>query len=274
MRVGLIGVGLVGSALAERLESGGVEVVAYDASPERTRTPHIKQAVTAGAVLFLSLPESRAVSAVLATISGRLSAGQIVVDTTTGTPEEAAGFERQLAGQSVAYIDACVAGSSTELRRGEVNVLAGGAKEAVAAVRPLLEQFAKNVFHVGPCGSGSRMKLVSNLVLGLHRAVLAEALSFADHMGIDRELALQVLKAGTTYSHVMDNKGEKMLRGEYEPDARLSQHFKDVRLMLETGAWLPLTEVHARLLARAEELGFAAADNSAIIEAYRREADG
>lgn len=115
------------------------------------------------------------------------------------------------------------------------------------------------------------MKLVVNLVLGLNRAVLAEGLTFAKRLGVSQQDALKVLKAGVAYSRIMDTKGDKMISGDFTPVARLSQHLKDVRLMLaaaaRTGQRLPLSETHRELLERAEQLGLGALDNSAVIRA-------
>ena len=98
------------------------------------------------------------------------------------------------------------------------------------------------------------MKLALNIAIGLHRAVLAESLAFAENNGIDPALALAILKAGPAYSRAMDVKGAKMLARDFTPEARLAQHLKDVRLILETGrrtgSRLPLSAVHEALLAR------------------------
>jgi 3-hydroxyisobutyrate dehydrogenase-like beta-hydroxyacid dehydrogenase len=119
------------------------------------------------------------------------------------------------------------------------------------------------------------MKLVLNLVLGLNRAVLAEGLCYAAAAGVDPAAALEILKAGPAYSRVMDTKGQKMLAGDFTAEARLSQHLKDVRLILESGARagasLPLSSVHRALLEKAEAAGFGAADNSAVIKAFAKE---
>ena len=118
------------------------------------------------------------------------------------------------------------------------------------------------------------MKLTTNLALGLHRAALAEALAFAGALGLDLDLALTVLRESSSYSRVMDVKGHKMLRRDYTPQARLSQHLKDVRLLLEAGAAagleLPLSDLHRRLLERAEAAGLGGLDNSAIMEVFRK----
>ncbi len=116
------------------------------------------------------------------------------------------------------------------------------------------------------------MKLVSNLVLGLNRAALAEGLVFAQSLGLDAEAALQVLTNSMAYSRIMDTKGRKMIEGDFRTQARLTQHLKDICLILkaaaEVGQPLPLTESHRRLLEAAEAAGFGDADNSAIIRAY------
>ena len=116
------------------------------------------------------------------------------------------------------------------------------------------------------------MKLVANLALGLNRAVLAETLSFAQSTGISPVQALEVLKAGAAYSRVMDDKGEKMLHHDFSVEAKLSQHLKDVRLILASaaakGAKTPLSTVHRQLLELLEKAGYGESDNSAIIMAY------
>ena len=127
--------------------------------------------------------------------------------------------------------------------------------------------------HVGPSGAGARLKLVTNLVLGLNRAALAEGLAFAEAMRLDPRQTLAVLQASAAYSRIMDTKGEKMIGGDFRPVARLSQHLKDVRLMRRAAAEealpLPLTETHCELLERAEAHGWGELDNSAIIKVLR-----
>jgi 3-hydroxyisobutyrate dehydrogenase-like beta-hydroxyacid dehydrogenase len=211
-----------------------------------------------------------------------LVAGRIVVDTSTGDPERAAATGRRLAERGICYLDATISGSSRQVREGQAVVLAGGPAAAFDQCQDLFRLFARRWFHLGPCGRGSQMKLVSNLVLGLNRAALAEGLWLAETLGLDAQTVLTVLRESMAYSRIMDTKGEKMIRGDFEPQARLSQHHKDVRLMLQAAAGagtdLPLTRAHARLLELAESAGYGAQDNSAIIRAFehlgpRRAAD-
>jgi 3-hydroxyisobutyrate dehydrogenase-like beta-hydroxyacid dehydrogenase len=222
--------------------------------------------------VVLSLPTSDVVAQVIADCSAALRPGQIIIDTTTGQPQATARLGQQLAGRGVAYLDATIAGSSDEVRRGKAIVMAGGDRAAFAACADCFASFAAQSFHLGACGAGARTKLVVNLVLGLNRAVLAEGLALARRLQLDPATTLEVLKAGAAYSRAMDHKGEKMIHGDFAPQARLTQHLKDVRLILatgeEAGAKLPLGEVHRELLEQLEAAGLGEADNSAIIKAF------
>ena len=173
----------------------------------------------------------------------------------------------------MAYLDATISGSSQVLQTGEAVFLVGGTVTDFERCADLWRVLAGKVFHTGPVGSGARQKLVSNLVLGLNRAALAEGLVFAEALGLDPAQTLHLLRESLAYSKIMDTKGVKMLGRDYTPQARLSQHLKDVRLILasaaEGGLTLPLSEAHRQILERAEELGWGEFDNSALVEALR-----
>ena len=281
--IGLIGVGLMGTALTERLIIGGMRVVGYDVSPSRGRVlsglggqsaPDAAAVVRTCNRVILSLPDSTVVEQVLDEVEEHLRKGQIVVDTSTGDPSRAAAFGDRLAESGVAYLDATVSGSSAQVRAAEVTVMVGGTDSAFRKCRDLFDLFARHAFRVGPCGSGSTMKLVTNLVLGLNRAALAEGLSFAKALGLDLGQALEVLRNSVAYSRIMDTKGAKMIHGEFEAQAKLSQHLKDVRLILAAGlgmgADLPLSRTHQEILEAAEAAGLGQLDNSAIIRVFDR----
>ena len=126
-----------------------------------------------------------------------------------------------------------------------------------------------------PVGAASRFKLVHNLILGLNRAALAEGLAFAEALGFDASDSLSILRETPATSAALEAKGEKMAKRDFNPpQARLSQHLKDVRLIRqlaeEIGAATPLSDAHQTLLKRAEALGLGESDNSAVIEALRR----
>jgi len=149
--------------------------------------------------------------------------------------------------------------------------MAGGPAAAFDQCQDLFRLFARRWFRLGRCGSGSQIKLVSNLVLGLNRAALAEGLWLSKVLGLDAQM---VLRESMAYSRIRDTKGAKMITGDFDPQARLSQHYKDVRLILQAaarvGTDLPLTQAHAGLLELAESAGYGAQDNSVIIRAFER----
>jgi 3-hydroxyisobutyrate dehydrogenase-like beta-hydroxyacid dehydrogenase len=278
--IGMIGLGLLGSALAERFLRAGLRVTGYDIRAEcRSRLAELGGTPAASAgdvarsvdVVVFSLPDSGAVAAVINEIESELG-NKAVIDTTTGDPDETAQLGKRLTANGVRYLDATVVGSSQQARNGDVIVIAGGEVETFRLAGEWFRHFAKHWFHVGPWGNGARMKLVVNLVLGLNRAVLAEGLSFAKRCGLDPALALEVLESGAAYSRVMDTKGGKMIAGDFAPEARLSQHLKDVRLILEQGrrcgATLPLSQLHEELLGCLEAAGLGELDNSAVIRAF------
>ncbi|MBM3767340.1 MAG: NAD(P)-dependent oxidoreductase [Acidobacteria bacterium] len=262
MIVGLIGHGLLGSAIAERLTTAGHTVAVYDLAVASSYDS-VEAVAAVCEALFLCLPDSSRTAAVLSEVP----VDRLVIDTTTGSPEEmgALGVARPL------YVDATIGGSSNHLRRGEAIVMAGASETAFEKAAPLLAALSSTVIRCGGPGSGARMKLVFNMVLGLNRAALAEGLAFGEAQGLPGELILRVLQSGPASSRIMETKGPKMLARDYAPEARLRQHHKDVQLMLLTGARAPLTEVHERILAKAEAMGLGDSDNSALIEVYRRD---
>lgn len=278
-RIGVIGLGLMGTALAERLMGQGFGVVVWN----RTRAK-ADALIGMGAVwsenpvvecrrVIVSLYSTDVVETVLGGFRGALVPGQVIIDTTTGEPERMVSLGAEMGGLGVHYLDAPISGSSQQVRDGDATVMVGGDRDVFEACGDLWRSLGRKVFHVGPCGSAARMKLISNLVLGLNRAVLAEGLAFAEALGVPPGAALEVMAGSNAYSRAMDVKGRKMVDRDFSPHARLSQHLKDIRLILaeagSAGMQLPLTQVHQRLLEEAEAAGLGEFDNSAIIEVLR-----
>ncbi len=277
--VGLVGLGLVGSALAGRLRAAGFDVVGCDIDGAR-REPFAAGGGTwvANAVdvfarcprVILSLPSHVEVNAVVATLRDTWHPGTIVIDTTTGDPANAETLAAALGRRGVHYLDATISGSSTQIAAGSAVLLVGGDAGAIAACTDLLGIMGREVFATGASGTGAKMKLVTNLVLGLNRAALAEGLAFAAGLGLDPALTLAAMRGSPAYSRIMDTKGEKMIRQNFTPEARLSQHFKDVRIIVATGKAcglpMPLSVAHAAILAEAEAAGWGQLDNSALIK--------
>ncbi|MBN1421302.1 MAG: NAD(P)-dependent oxidoreductase [Planctomycetes bacterium] len=280
-RIGLIGIGLIGSAVAERLARAGFTVLGHDIESDRAEVLGAlggESAADGDAVfascerVILSLPDDRVAGGILD--AARIREEQIIIDTTTGHPAAAERCAASLASKGASYLDATISGNSAQVREGKVLVLVGGSAPAVDRCRDIFGTFAERTIRTGEAGSGARMKLVTNLALGLARAALAEALGFARALGLDPDLSLEALRASAAYSRAMDVKGEKMIRREFAPQARLSQHLKDVRIILDLGegkgAYLPLSRLHRELLEAAEAAGLGELDNSAIAEVFAR----
>lgn len=277
--VGLIGIGLMGIVIAEKLAKSGFHVVGWDLDESRgpSMTAVGGQFAKSPADVFrdcsriiLSLPTHETVAEVLDGVQDQLRSGQVIIDSSTGDPDAAVRQSAQLSSRQIEYLDATVSGSSEQLRHGTAVLLIGGSANGFQECVDLFQRLAPKYFHTGPPGTGAKMKLVTNLVLGLNRAALAEGLAFANQLGLDREQALFLLRESMSYSRIMDTKGEKMIRRDYTPQAKLSQHLKDVRLIEAAVApdlALPLTHAHRILLERAESMGLGQLDNCAVLEA-------
>ena len=278
--IGLIGVGLVGTALAERFLSAGIKVIGHDVSEARLqalerlggRTTQSLDELGACSRIVLSLPNSDISAEVVDQIIRRLPGTSTVIDTTTGDPDQMQAIGRRLAAQHVKYLDATIAGSSQHVREAKCVVLVGGDEETFESCRDLWRVFSKSSYYVGESGNGARMKLAVNLVIGLNRAVLAEGLGFAKSLGLDLPTTLEIFKNTPAYSAMMDSKGQKMLADDFAPQARLAQHLKDVELILNYGEQgntsLPLSSVHRDLLDQLVQLGHGELDNSAIAKLF------
>ena len=284
-RIGIVGLGLVGRAVAKRLIAAGCYVCGYDIA---------ETACTAAREFGVDvLPDAQAVARNAKTIllslltsenrrelmwgsqemAGALQPGSLVLDAITGRPEDIQEDAARLAKDNVKLVDVCLSGSSQVIGDGRALALVGDEQEK-ADYADLLNVFSKQQYWFGAAGQGNRVKLIVNLVFGLNRLVLAEALGLAERAGFDLGDILEVLRAGDTYSTVMDAKGPKMVSGIYEPPvARLAQHAKDVHLILEfarqVGAAVPVSETHADLIDSLVRDGWGDFDNAAIFEAYR-----
>src|SRR5882724_6399559 len=283
--VALIGMGLLGSALAENLIKAGFTVRGYDTAPDRMR----QHAERGGHVAASSADAARGASAVMTCLmtadivreallgpAGALDAappGVVVIDNSTIHPDASAALAAELARRGIAMLDAPVAGSSGQARRREAPVVVGGDRPVFERCRPIFDAIALRAHHVGGHGAGARAKLVVNLVLGLNRLALAEGLLFGLRQGLDGPDLLAVLKDSAAYSRAMDVKGERMLTDRFEPEGKLAQHLKDVELMLEVGHAVgeaPLaTALHRQLLVAGVAAGLSERDNSSIVAVLR-----
>jgi 2-hydroxy-3-oxopropionate reductase len=286
LQVGVIGIGLLGQAFVHRLRGAGFEVVGFDVDPAKTTKLADLGGHTALSVADLARRCDPIVLAVFSTdqveavVESELlpalgeGSGKIVLCASTCDPERIAALGQRVAARGLRLLETPVSGASGQVSRGEGVGLIGGDPHVVAAVEPVLRAMFPTYFHIGEIGDGGRAKLAVNLILGLNRLAVAEGLVFAERLGLDPEAFLKVARSSAAYSQVMDIKGAKMIRGEFAAEGRISQHLKDVHLMLEQAErvkqQLPLLEIHADVLEACVRHGEADLDNSAVIKEIRR----
>ena len=290
-RVGVIGAGLMGTAVTRRLVAEGFEVLAYDVDAEKRAAIEktgAKSEVTAAAVMagceinVVCVFDTTQVEEVVEGAGGAVDAvaqggtgARILVVTSTCDPERLAALAARVEPRGVRLLEVPISGSSRQVADGSGVGLVGGHRETAERAAPVLDAFCRQRHYLGAVGNGSRAKLAVNLILGLNRAALAEGLVFAERLGLDPVAFLEVAKGSAAYSQVMDIKGELMARRRFqEPQSRVDQSLKDFKLMLvqarNAGQDLPFAAVYARMLEDCVAHGEAEWDNAAILEAIAR----
>ena len=270
--VGVIGLGLVGRAIAARLEVAGFAVVGYDVDPKALAAFGGEKAASPAAV---AAKARRIVLAVYDTPDVERVAGEakpaLFIDCTTGDPLRIEALAKKLAAEGVGYVEAPLSGSSQAIARGEAAMFVGG---DASGCEDILAAIATQRIRVGAVGMAARAKLATNLVLGLNRAALAEGMAFAETLGIGRAAFLAIVSKSPAASHAALAKGQKMSVADWAPESRIRQHLKDVGHMLalarDADLKLPLTETHSKLLEEAVAAGDGDLDNAAIIRRWEK----
>jgi 3-hydroxyisobutyrate dehydrogenase-like beta-hydroxyacid dehydrogenase len=288
-KIGIIGLGLVGHALAQRLQAAGFACVGYDQRPEAMARFAQAGYSVAASVAELAASARTMVLAVFDT-AGVLqitegndaqqslppdTSGLVLIDCSTGEPEQLAALAGRLHARGISFIEAPLSGSSSQIAAGQATLLLGGDMATITAQKPVLDALSTRRIHVGGAGMGARAKLATNLVLGLNRAALAEGMVFAETQGIAPATFLQLVLQTPARSGAAEAKGQMMVDGDFTPQSRIRQHLKDVGLMIDaagsTGQKLPLSETHAALMRAAILAGDGELDNAAIIQQIRRQ---
>lgn len=289
--IGMIGLGLVGTALAKRLKATGFDCVGFDVRPEAMRAFETANFQTASSVSSVLAQTNTMVLAVFDTAGVIDIVNQILqqrrelgpaqlstltlIDCSTGDPVKLADLAQQLALSHIHFIEAPLSGSSVQIENGEATLLLGGDAQHIDSVSRVLHGLANFKVHVGGAGMAAKAKLATNLVLGLNRAALAEGMVFAQTLGIQPATFLQLVLNTPARSEAAIVKGEMMVNAQFAPQSRIRQHLKDVQLMLDMAQShsqnLPLSTVHAQLMDKAIAQGDGELDNAAIIQQIRRE---
>ena len=287
VNIGIVGLGLMGTAMSQKLMQEGHRVRGFDIDQSRLDALAENGGAPAGSAaeaaedaqfVIISLLYSHVVRETCLGDGGIASVardGLIIIDTSTASPDDSAKLGEDLRAKNIGFLDASLSGSRNNVLDGKIVSVVGGEESDFEAAKPILAEFARSIHYMGPNGAGARTKLVINLVLGLTRLALSEGLVLGMKSGLEMEGLLEVLKDSAAYSKAMDQRGPRMIHADYDnPLSRIKQHHKDVRLMLEQGQKLGspmlLSTVHQQVLQAAELGGLADADTAAIIEIFRR----
>jgi 3-hydroxyisobutyrate dehydrogenase-like beta-hydroxyacid dehydrogenase len=287
--IGIVGLGLMGSALTERLAGAGFGVAGFDVDAEKQRAwwrlggaGAASLAELAGLcdTIFLAVFDTAQVEQVVE--DGLLPAagpgsGKIILCASTCDPDRIGALAQRVAQHGIHLLDTPISGTSEQVRQGRGVALVGGDAGKLGEVAHILDAVFPSCFHMGPAGSAGRAKLAINLILGLNRLALAEGLVFAERLGLEPARFLEVARQAASYSQVMDTKGTKMVRGDFSAEGRARQTLKDVELMLaqarKAGQDLPLARLNAEILGACVRNGEGDQDNSIVINEIRRRVD-
>jgi 3-hydroxyisobutyrate dehydrogenase-like beta-hydroxyacid dehydrogenase len=266
MRIGFIGLGVMGSAMAGHLAKGGHALALYDLAPEAARrvarrhkgaraVASPRAVAETSEVVFTMLPEGTAVrECVFGTdgLAAGFARGAILVDTSSAEPWLTRETAERLAGQGVAMIDAPVSGAAEGARAATLVFMCGGEPAALKRVRPLLDLMGGHVFHLGPVGSGHAMKTVNNLATALTVLGTTEAMLIGKAYGLSPAAMLDVINVSTGRSFVTDVKfGPQVIERRFDDAFRLALMLKDVgianRLADEQGLAVPVAALGEQL---------------------------
>jgi 3-hydroxyisobutyrate dehydrogenase-like beta-hydroxyacid dehydrogenase len=246
-RVGFIGLGLMGSRLARRLDSFGWHVRAWNRTPKPADelnewgvdiAPSIADLVTGADVVLSSLTNDAAVRSVYLDENGVFSAakpGTVILEMSTISPVLSRELHQEARTRDVKLLDVAISGSTPAVEAGTITLLAGGNEDTFEQCVPIFESIARQWFLIGPGSSGVKMKLVVNLLLGLDMEAIAEAVSLGEHLQIDRDVLLEVLSKTAVVAPAMGGKFRKIRDSDYSPEFPLRLMSKDMDLVMDAG---------------------------------------
>jgi 2-hydroxy-3-oxopropionate reductase len=280
MKIGFIGLGIMGRPMALNLKSAGHELIVPErasltdeirAAAEVVSTP---QAVAAKSeVLILMVPDTPDVEAVLFGTDGAadgLRKGSLVIDMSSISPIETKAFALRIADKGCEYLDAPVSGGEVGAKQATLTIMVGGPDAAFARAKPLFELMGKNITHVGSeNGAGQTCKVANQIMVALNIQAVSEALVFASKAGADPARVRAALMGGFASSRILELHAERMLKGTFDPGFKIRLHQKDLNLALSSAKALdlalPNTAVAQQMFASCIAHGGAELDHSALV---------
>lgn len=283
--VGVVGLGLLGGAVASRLLAAGHAVVGFDVARERVAALEARGGKGAGSAVAVTraadavlalLPSLASVEEVVLGSAGLVTAArpdQPIVQMSTISPALTERLAGALAARGLAFLDCPVSGTSSMVERGDGILFVGGERALYDRWRPVLEAILPRAVYIGRAGQAMVLKLIANLLVALNSAAAAEALNMARRAGLDLELALDVLAKSAASSRMLEVRGPMMVRDAFPAQMKLDLFMKDLHLIQDAagavGAPVPLTDVAERLYAAAMAAGHHHEDLSVVIRALR-----
>ena len=286
MKIGFIGLGIMGRPMAKNLVKAGHELVVFDFNKDAvadlvscgaTAAESNKDLAAQVDVVITMVPNSPHVRAAVLGENGVVEGakeGLVVIDMSSIDPTESKAIGAELAKHGIDMLDCPVSGGEPKAIDGTLSVMVGGKKDLFDKYYDMLMVMAGSVVYVGDLGSGNVAKLANQMVVAINIAAVAEALTFAKKAGTDPELVYQAIRGGLAGSTVMDAKAPMMLAGNYKPGFRIDLHIKDLANALDTshgvGAQLPLTAAVMEMMQALRADGLGTADHSAIVCYYEK----
>ena len=282
MKLGFIGLGIMGAPMAGHLLAAGHELFAqsHGGVPAELQEKGAKVCANAREVaaradiVFVMVPDTPHVADVLFGADGAaegLSAGKTVVDMSSISPIATKDFARRINALGCDYLDAPVSGGEVGAKAASLTIMVGGSEASFDRVRPLFELMGKNITLVGGNGDGQTCKVANQIIVALNIEAVGEALLFASRAGADPARVRQALMGGFAASRILEVHGERMIRRTFEPGFRIELHQKDLNLALEgaraLGLSLPHTASAQQLMSACVAHGGAGWDHSGLVQA-------
>src|SRR5215207_178699 len=280
LRAGFIGLGAMGAPMAKRTVSAGFDLSVFDVRPENadplvdlgaTRAGSPREAAEGAEALVLMVVNAEQAENALFGEDGAsetLSPKSAVVLMSTIGPEAVRGIEGRLAGRGAKLLDAPVSGGVARAERGHLLIMAGGPPDLFEEVRPLLAAMGSTVAHCGgSVGDGQSVKLVNQLLCGVHIAAAGEALAYAEALGLDPRFVFETVRHGAANSFMLEDRGERMLKEKFVPPrSALDIFVKDMGLVCKAAEQrvfeTPLASSAFGVYLAGRDAGFGAEDDS------------
>jgi L-threonate 2-dehydrogenase len=241
--LGVIGLGIMGSAISANLVKAGFSVFGYDiVAARRAELKHAggrpvgsgQEVGKRATIVITSLPSSLALADVSAQLAAAGNAGQIVIEMSTLPIEDKQAARKRLAARGITLLDCPLSGTGAQARTRDLVVLASGAKSAYRKCIPVFEGFTRAHYLIGPFGDGSKMKFIANLLVAIHNVAAAEALVLGMKAGLDPAQVLKVISNGAGNSRMLEVRGPMMVRGDYsEATMKVATWQKDMKIIGE-----------------------------------------